>query len=134
MAQLPSIKSRQIRNRRFSAFIAAAAALVLCLIVPATAASQDQLPEILPINPVPDVELVQYDAFGYLDELRDDAIIVDDGHFPLSTSEAVRFYVEGSSRPVDKSFFNIGDLVGVVYDDFSHAKEIWKLKRVPLED
>jgi hypothetical protein len=107
-------------------------ALTICLCLATAAASQEQLPNILPINPVPDLELVKYDVFGYLDEIRDDAVIIDDSQHPWSAGEKVRFFVEGSSRPVERSLFKVGDLVGCVYDDLGAVKELWKLKAPPV--
>ena len=110
---------------------AAALAWALFLCMAATAASQEPLPEILPINPVPDIELVRYDVSGHLSELRDDMVIVNDSGYRLSTSEGVKFFVEGSPAPVYKSYFKEGDPVGCIYDDFSKVKEIWKLRSYP---
>jgi hypothetical protein len=113
---------------------AAALALAICLCLAAPAASEDQLPEILPINPVPDVELVQYDAFGYLDEIRDDSVIIRDRQFGWSTTKEVRFFAEGSSVPIERSLFKAGDLVGCVLDDDRNVEELWKLKAPPPDD
>jgi hypothetical protein len=118
-------------RRRIRSGAAVALALVFCLCVAATAASEEPFPEILPINPVPDIVLVRYDVTGHLSELRDDVVIVNDSVYRLSTSEGVKFFVEGSPAPVYKSYFKEGDPVGCVYDDFSKVKELWKLRSFP---
>ncbi len=131
MYRKPLSQKRPNRSGWMPSAAAAVLTLAICLCLVTAAAGQDELPNILPINPVPDVELVQYDDYGTLDEMRDDAVIINDGHHPWSTSEGVRFFVEGSSRPVERSLFKIGDLVGCVYDDFGKVKELWKLKAPP---
>ena len=132
MHQHPDLTGRTNR-RRFAACLAVVAAVLFMGfgLVP-NAASQEELPQILPVNPVPDIELVRFDAVGYLDSLREDVAIIDDSAFPFSTAGEMKFYVEGASTPVDASVFSVGDLVGVVYDDTGKVGELWKLKKMPL--
>jgi hypothetical protein len=131
MKRMSVFPMRNIRNGWITSAAVAALALMACLCAAQPVAGQEPLPEILPINPVPDVELVRYDVSGKLDELRDDAVIVNDSRYSLSIDEGVKFFVEGSPAPVYKSYFEAGDLVGCVYDDFSRVKEIWKLSSLP---
>ncbi|MGD8368114.1 MAG: hypothetical protein PVG78_10750 [Desulfobacterales bacterium] len=125
------VSRRRPRRRWVSPSAAAALAVAICLWMAAAAAGQETLPEILPINPVPGIELVRYDVSGLLSEIREDVVVVGDTAYRLSTSEGVKFFVEGSPAPVYKSFLKEGDLVGCVYDDFSKVKEVWKLKSFP---
>ena len=127
MQRIPLTQRRMARNGWISSAATAALALAVCLCMVPAAHGQEPVPEILPINPVPDIELVRYDVSGRLNELRDDLVIVNDSGYRLSTSEGVKFFVEGSPAPVYKSYLKEGDLVGCIYDDFSKVKEIWKL-------
>jgi hypothetical protein len=127
--------TRRASRRRFAACLAVVAAVLFLGLGPVpNAAGQEEPPQILPVNPVPNIELVRFDFYGYLDELREDVAIVDDSAFSFSLTEEVKFYVEGASTPVDPSVFKVGDLVGVVYDDFNKLRELWKLKKMPLQE
>ena len=111
--------------------LAALSVLFICLV--SGALGQDNLPEILELNPVPELQLLPYfDVTGHIDDIQGDWLIVNDTLVPNEDGVPAE-YVRASDRTeLTRSSFRVGDYVGVEQTGAMGLKRLWKLDK-PLE-
>ena len=97
-----------------------------------------ELPKILPINPVPGMpnhwiysgeDPPSNVRVGKLDRLGENEVVVNDFTIRFSTEKEVAFYSKSSASAIPRSRFKVGDLVGCELDKKGRLEILWLFKK-----
>lgn len=90
-----------------------------------------ELPEILPVNPVPWIDSGEgppmFLRIGKLDRLGENEVVIDDSLIMFSTEVEVTFYSATGAFEIEPSGFGVGDKVGCEFDEDGKLKSLWLL-------
>jgi len=124
---------RKLIGRSGSGWKYAAIGLLACSILAGSFIQgfAQELPEILPVNPVPWIDSGEgppmFLRIGKLDRLGANEVVVNDSLIMFSTEVEVTFYSATGAFEIEPSSFEVGDKVGCEFDEGGKLKALWLL-------